>query len=290
MSVNLPNNLYAILQSFLTLATTLNLSRTTRALQITRQSVRRHIVQMEELAGTKLFSYRNNQFSLTADGIRWQREVELVLEQTRMLFDAPTSLIDGMPTVNLTLPGDDNYFYAQQHPIVRIWDETAVPLIREGFEAWSLGASSLEHPAMQGIRPYLVVYRQLKEDWVYTEIGEKSSYASWLRSSLSRSAVGRTYLDDILNTKADRFLLLAHTSVSRTGTPWYGHVSTKLPREKMGDLVPVNYQRLVLPCHFPDRSPAIAVLIARTNRIDIAGLDPADYLRMPPKELMEFEI
>ncbi len=284
-----PANLYPILRSFLRLAETLNLSKTTNGLQITRQSVRRHIDQLEELTGSRLFTHEHNQYGLTAAGSRWMSEIANLIEQIDILFGASSKMINGLPSVKIQI-SDGHHFFAQQHPVVHVWNDSTPPLIRRGLEAWAIGQSALDHEAMRVIRPYLLVYRQLKSEWVCTEVGENSSYATWLGSTWAKSALGQAYDDDPIKSQADHFMLKAHAMVSRTGAPWYDHISTKFPRQESGELVPVNYQKLVLPCHFPNGSPAVAVLVARTDKVCIEGLDSSDTPVTPPEELMEFDI
>ncbi len=286
---HMPANLYRILRSFLTLAETLNLSKTTKALQVTRQSVRRHIDWLEDQTGCRLFTYEHNQFGLTSAGSSWMSEVSNLLDQTELLFGASSTLINGLPSVHFKIT-DDHQFFAQQHPVVKVWNDKTPPLIKRGLEAWVLSQSALDHQAMQVIRPFLLVYRQLRSQWVCTEVGEKSSYATWLGPTWARSAVGQAYDDDPIKSQADQFMLRAHAAVSRTGFPWYDHISTKFPRRESGELVPVNYQKLVMPCHFPDGSPAVAILVARTDNVTIEGLDPKDIPVTPTEEKMEFDI
>lgn len=285
----IPGHIYSILRSFLTLAETLNLSRTTKELKITRQSVRRHIAQLEEQVGDRLFATEHNEYALTPAGARWKSEISNLLEQMHTLFGPSTTLVKGLPLVNIQV-SDNHRFFAQQHPAVDVWKESTPPLIRKGLEVWALSQSALDHEAMQVVRPYLLVYRQLKNEWVCTEVGDKSSYATWLGSTWAKSAIGQTYEDDPIKSQADAFMVKAHHMVSQVGAPLYYHISTKFPRSEFGELVPVNYQKLVLPCRFPNGSPAVAALVARTDKISIEGLSSSDIPVTPQEELMEFDI
>ncbi len=62
--------MFEMLRSFTTLASTLNLSRAVIALGSTRQTVRRHIQQLEELRGEQLFEVHDRQYVLTEAGSR----------------------------------------------------------------------------------------------------------------------------------------------------------------------------------------------------------------------------
>ena len=284
-----PGHIYSILRSFLTLARNLNLSRTTKELNITRQSVRRHIDQLEEQVGARLFKMEDNEYCLTPAGKRWMSETANLLEQMDTLFGSSTTLVNGLPLVNIQV-SEDHRFYAQQHPAVDVWANSTPPLIKKGLEVWVLSQGALDHHTMEVIRPYLLVYRQLKEEWICTEVGDRSSYATWLGSTWAKSAIGQTYEDDPIKSQADAFMVRAHRKVSQVGAPLYYHISTKFPRREFGELVPVNYQKLVLPCRFPNGSPAVVTLVARTDKISIEGLSSSDIAVTPQEDLMEFDI
>jgi hypothetical protein len=60
--------LFEMIRSFTTLARTLNLSHAVEELNSTRQTVRRHIAQLEELRGERLFDVINRRYELTEAG------------------------------------------------------------------------------------------------------------------------------------------------------------------------------------------------------------------------------
>ena len=286
---NLPSNLYSVLQSFVTLAQTLNLSKTTERLDITRQSVRRHIDWLEQKTDAQLFTYEHNQYGLTPAGEQWLTEAANLLDQADLVFGASSSMINGLPLVHVEI-AEDHHFYAQQHPIVDVWKDDTPPLIKRGLEAWVTGHGAIDHDALKTVRPYLVAYRHLNDQWICTEVGELSSYASWLVSTWARSYIGRAFGADPIQSPADQFMLRAHRTAERNGAPWYDHICTRYTRGDSDELLPVNYQKLVLPCRFPDNSPVMAILVARTNNISIFGLEPSQIAPMPAEDLMDFDI
>ena len=66
--------MFEMLRSFTTLAETLNLSHAVVLLGSTRQTVRRHIQQLEEMRGEALFEVHDRQYVLTDAGDRSVRE------------------------------------------------------------------------------------------------------------------------------------------------------------------------------------------------------------------------
>jgi len=286
----LPATLYDVLRSFSVVARTLNIAHAAKELPITRQTVIRHISELEDYLGYKLFELVNRQYVLTKKGADFVIPVNLLLNQTHFLFRESSANVNGLSAVKAHIE-EDYWFYAQRHTLVDVWSK-APPLIQHGLTAWMQGKALLYDEAMRKIAPYLVVYRRNKDDWICVEIGEKSSYASWLGADWARSAIGLSFDDDPIKSDADKFLLVAHENVARTGSPWYEHISTKFSRMEGGERVPINYQKLIIPIQFPSGDPAIAVLIARTNSVDINinGEQLEDMLLMPDTDLMEFDI
>ena len=62
--------LHEMIRSFTTLARTLNLTHAVKELGTTRQTLRRHIAQLEELKGVDLFVVKDRQYQLTEEGSR----------------------------------------------------------------------------------------------------------------------------------------------------------------------------------------------------------------------------
>ena len=63
-----PALLYEMIRSYTTLARTLNLSHAVDELGITRQTLRRHIAQLEQVRNESLFSVKDRRYELTPAG------------------------------------------------------------------------------------------------------------------------------------------------------------------------------------------------------------------------------
>lgn len=286
-----PSTLYDILRSFTTLATTLNLSETVEKLGVTRQTVRRHINTLEELKGVSLFELRNRSYTLTDAGAQCLLEAEAILDQTESwLYDRSRRSRAKGALERITYTDDLGYsFHAQQHHLGRLWVD-APPLLRRSFEAWSRAALQLEHPEMEVIKPYRLVYRRLQNSWLCVEIGESSSYATWLGWEWAKSAIGRFSQDDPAGTEFDNFMSQAYHGVFETGSARLDHIAGMIPHSRNGVAFPFRFQRLLIGCVFPDGEPALALVVARTNRVEISGFDLREVPEMPAEFLMEEEI
>ena len=277
-----------MLRSFVALGRNLNLTKSVAEIDVTRQTIRRHINDLEKLKGEKLFTLTDRQYALTEQGEVSLAKAENLLDRSASWFDASESFYKGMSNVALDI-GDNRWLFKQQHPLNRVWSK-APPLLKRGLKDWGLAKGQLDDPAYDEIRPYVMVYRVYRDDWLCVEVGNSSSYATWLGEKVAKSSIGRNFAKDVAFAKVDHYLLNAYQFAVETGSHWYDHICASIPREPGGDPEPVNYQRLVSACTFPDGEPAALVLCARTNNLDIPGMAPEKFTKMHEREVMEFAI
>lgn len=279
--------LFELLRSYTALARTLNLSKAVRELGSTRQTVRRHIHLLEERKGEALFRLEDRQYHLTEAGKRSLREAEELLARSEAWLDNRSDHVNGL--FHLAF-GDDaeSPYYLQQHPLSRLWVDSS-PLLQEGFQSWARSKGELESPEFAAIRPYVMVFRRLEEDWICVEIGNKSSYATWYGWRWERSSVGRGVADLPGGTNFANLLAQPFQDVRAQGGVRLDHVHTCLADETGENMVPISYQRLLMGLRFPDGSFALAALIDRTHSIDIAGLAPKKAKSMPKEFIMKIE-
>jgi len=284
----IPAGFTEMLRSFVALARSLNLSQTVETLGITRQTIRRHLSALEELRGEKLLVLDAQRYRLTAAGETSLRMAESVLRHSRRWAGSSTGQLGGLSHAVVQYP-NGGWFYAQQHPLNNVW-KLAPPLLMVGLEAWATCRGELESEALTSIRPYMIVYRRRSGEWLCVEVGEKSSFTTWLGLAWAKSAIGVPVHEDPVHSDADQFLLEPFDHVSVFGGVWYDHVSTQFAREKDGEPIPANYQRLVFASAFPDGSQAVVSLVARTNNLAIEGIDTSSIPPIPPNLLMEEDI
>ena len=280
--------LFDMLRSFTTLARTLNVSKAVRILGSTRQTLRRHIDILEEVRGEKLFEVKDRQYGLTEAGSRSVQEAETVLARGEAWLAGRNQNIDGLALVKYD-DGQGYSYYAQQHPVPRLWRD-GPPLLQHGLQAWVPGHAQLEHRSMKKITPYLNVYRKHKNSWLCVHVGEQSSLARWLGPVWVKSAIGCVLEDDLMSSGADRYAIEAYDRISREGNIRLDHIFVRLPRKEAGIPQPGSYPRLLLSCVFPDGRSAVATLTAITNQIDISGLGLKDLPTTPENVLMDFDI
>ncbi len=280
--------LFELLRSYTVLARTLNLSKAVRELGSTRQTVRRHITLLEEHKGEALFRLEDRQYYLTEAGKRSLREAQDLLARGQAWLDNCSDHINGLYHLAFD-EGADHPYYLQQHPLSRLWIDSS-PLLQEGFQSWAKSKGELESSEFAAIRPYLMIFRRLDDDWICIEIGNKSSYATWYGWQWERSSVGRGIADLPGGTGFANLLAQPFHDVRAQGGVRLDHIHTRLGDGSGENLVPISYQRLLMGCRFPDGSFALAVLIDRTHNIEIEGLDPEKAQSMPQEFIMNTEL
>ena len=277
-----------MLRSFVTLGQTLNLSETVTLTGFSRQTVRRHINELEKAKGVSLFHPSSQRYQLSEAGSDALSEAEDILTNCQNWISNNSQSDHGLARINYTM-GESDWFRAQRHPVNLVWS-LAPPLLQRGLKDWAQAGGYIDHRALRKVRKYNLLYRRREDNWICIEVGRKSSYATWMGWSHAFSSIGR---DLSLNPKfkeADDYLVSAYDCADKEGGHWYDHVSARFPTADGGVSKVVNYQRLVSACRFPDGSPVISVLVARTNSISIDGLPPEILTMMPQEQCMEFDI
>ena len=163
-------------------------------------------------------------------------------------------------------------------------------MLQRGLLAWSNARFQIEDPALEPLKPYLLLYREYQSTWFCVSVGEKSSYASWHDWTRAKSAIGQPVTESPAGPEIRQFVTHAYTQVFHGGGARLDHIFARLSREKDGPLLPVSFQRLLMSCSLPDGGPVLASLVARTHRLDIPDLSPDKITSMPKELVMEFDI
>ncbi len=277
-----------MLRAFVCMSQTLNLSKACKALNATRQTVRRHITELEEAKGGKLFKVVDRQYQLTTLGQESLEGAKSILRDVDA-WTGQSALTkqssDGMEASRYA-SADGLMFHSQQHPISKIASNGS-PLLKGAFAAWGKAGTRVEDEAMKGIRPFTVLYRKSADGWIFVDIGERSAYAEWFGWTWSKSAVGKLMQDDNVGDEFNEFIAGAYTRIFNEGGVRLDHLIAHLPKTGFSDLVPVTFHRLLLGCVFPDGSPGLLVLVVITGDVEIDAVKPEDLPQMPEDFLMD---
>ena len=279
--------LHEMIRSFVTLARTLNLSHAVKELGSTRQTVRRHITQLEAAKGVELFTVEDRQYQLTEAGKNALPEALTLLARANTWLNSNVSHVSGLQRLSTGLPSGWS-FDQQQHPLSKIWTLES-PILREALRSWAMSGGNIESENMAHVRPYLIVYRHTSAGWICVEFGERSFYVNWFGWTKARSSVGKSLGTMPGGEDFARMLEEPFHDVQTTQSARLDHVHTQVPREAGGPLHPVNYQRLMMGGQFPDTSLALFALVEPTIDIEINGLDPGKIVAPTPDIMLNFD-
>lgn len=275
--------LFEQMKSFVSLAATLNLSQTVRDLRSTRQTVRRHIALLEEARGEALFSLTDRRYSLTLAGKTSLREAKELISRGEAWLNNASGHIDGL--FHLTSKHVTGFtYYLQQFPLSKLWKSTS-ELLPFGLRCWANAGGKIEAKSFKALRRYLMIFRQVGDDWVCVEVGDESSFATWYGWDRGRSSVGHGIANLPGGNGFANLLLQPFEETRVTEGLRLDHIHTRIKAPDTDELIPISYERLLMGCFFPDGSPAIAALVNRTHDINIEGLSD-DVTRSMPADLI----
>ena len=220
----------AMLRAFVCMSRNLNLSKTCEELGATRQTVRRHLNDLERIKGEQLFEVTDRQYRLTPQGeacLDGAKSLIIHLDAWSGQNSLTKNFSEGLESSRF-LDADGLEFLSQQHPVSKI-ALNGLPLLKRAFVAWGNAETQIEHTAMESIRPFSVLYRKGPAGWVFVDIGEHSAYAKWfgwarktLATSLTNSSQGHipvftmkvvfgSITFSLISRKREAILFLSHS-------------------------------------------------------------------------------
>lgn len=280
-----------MLRAFVCLAETLNLSAAARKLGVTRQTLRRNLTDFETLRGAPLLVLKERRYALTEAGEDSLAEAQAILAWCDSLQGGGRHSIrrvNGFERSHYVAEDGCSHF-AQQHSLGTLASR-GLPILQRMFAAWGQSLARLDHPDMDRLRPYMVVFRRTGRSWIFADVGERSAYARWFGQAYARSAMGTAFDGDQAGDAYNAFISHAYREVHDGGAIRLDHLHVHLPRGGDGHLSPVSFQRLLAGCVLPDGSQALAMLAAITNRIDIPALGGRPVPRMPDELVMDADL
>lgn len=276
-----------MLRAFVCLSRHLNLSKASDELGTTRQTVRRHITDLEVILEQKLFEVVDRQYELTSFAIEALDDAKallLKLDAWAGQSSLKKNTSGGLEKLQFT-DTEGRVYYSQQHPVSQI-AMNGLPLLKKAFAAWGNAETQIEHAAMEEIKPYTVLYRKGPAGWVFVHIGKESAYARWFGSTVSKSAIGKLITEDDAGAEYDEFTAGAYSRIYDEGGVRLDHILAHLPRDG-GEPEPGTFQRLLLGGVFPDGTPGLIILAVITEQVEIDALSDADRPQMPADFIMD---
>lgn len=280
MRTKLPTNAIALLECFLFIAETPNISQAAKAMRISRVTLQSRLKQLEKLCGYELLELdSHNRYKLTPRAENWVQEVKVWLRRGEDIFSLTDERKGGLLRSLSQPDGED--FYSQQHPLSALWEHDA-PYLRSMFEDWVRAKAQYDNPALAKVRENSFMARLRDNEFVIMEIGKKAAIINWLGKDWCLSAIGQPLSSTAISTKADEVLTYAYRQVIMQGSPWYDHVSMEMPRPIKGTQERAYYRRLILPCKLPDGSPVIASVVELSDNLVIGDLEVSSNSQPKP--------
>lgn len=280
-----PALLFEMIRSFVTLASTLNLSHAVKDLNSTRQTVRRHIASLEAAMGGALFAVDDRRYQLTDMGESVLPDAKDILARGITWLRGQTSSKGHLQKLRAHV--EDWDFYQEQQPLGRIWKDQSI-LLRETLRAWAISSGQIEAETFRHVRPFLIIYRRSGAGWICVEFGEKSAYVNWFGLDFARSSIGRSLGQMPAGEEFSHLIYQAFDEAESKQIARLDHVFTRMPVGHSHENVPVAYQRMILNGFFPDGSPAVMSLVHPVQDLNISGLDISGVEGLLPMELPDF--
>lgn len=278
----------AMLRAFVSMSRSLNLSKTCQELGATRQTVRRHINDLETIKGEKLFTVEDRKYQLTAAGrasIDGAKNILLNLDTWAGNSALTKQINDGLEASRF-IDDDGRGFFSQQHTVSKIAVD-GLPLMKKALAAWGASKTQIEDDAMLEIRPYTVLYRKGPMGWVFVDVGPESAYARWFGWKWSKSAIGKLNEDDNVGDEYNEFVSGAYSRIYNEGGVRLDHIYAYLPKDNGTSLEPVTFQRLLMGCVFPDGTPGLTLLAVITKRVEIEAIAGKELPDLPDNLIMD---
>jgi len=278
--------LFEMIRSFSKLAKTLNLSHAVQELSSTRQTVRRHIDNLEEIKGEKLFEVVNRQYELTEAGRNALPEAEQILARGHAWLRGQLSGADGMMRISFSNSDGWEYFQEQQQ-MNEVWSAKS-KLLRTAIACWAKSGGDLESEHMKAVRPYFLVYRDTPSGWICVEVGEKSFYSAWWGWAEARSSIGRSLGQFPGGEEFAKIMDTPFREVQNNHSLRLDQVATRVPRVPGGEPVSLCFQRLLMGARMPDGSFALVTVVDRSEKVTVSGLDQGWIDDMPADAKVNF--
>ncbi len=243
-----PNLLFEMLRSFVELANSLNLSRATEVTGITRQTLKRHISNLEELRGAPLFDLIDRRYVLTSEGEAALPEAKALLERSVAWVRAEEPLVEGLQKVETP----DGLYSSRQLPLRALWETEGT--CTATYDAWSAARGVLGDVALDRFRSRLVVFRPLGDEWVCVSLGAESVLARMIGSTRAASAVGMPLSLIFKGFGCLEWIENLFSSVSASS-------DVRLDRVRMRASIcgeSIDFMRLSMLIRFPDGSTGVA--------------------------------
>lgn len=274
-----------MLRSFASLARNRILTESVMELGLTRQTIRRHITQLEDMLGCTLLVSGPGGYELTEEGRTHLRTAR------RLLLDAGNWILSqhggegGLHVLNMKM-AKGGYVCIRQKPLSEV-RRIGTKVIRSGFEGWLASGGALDHPACKAIMDTVVLFRPEGDDLLCIHVGERSGFAFWYGSTSMTTSIGTAVNSGLIDNQSAPVTSDIYNQVMMQGSARYDHVAARLARPPHGEMIPIRYQRLLLGFHDEIGRPYLAMMSVITDAVDLDPPPPFETGGNSPHLIME---
>jgi len=249
-----------------------------KSLGISRDRVRANLVRLKTILNYDAPLVRAGR--LTGDGKKLLSRIRANLytfdqELDAIYYDSATT--------------EDMSWASQRHPVYMLEDQgRCAPIIFHAWRAWREGGSDLDGAGMAALMPWALAFRKWDDGWMLLEVGERSSFASWLGLDRARYAKSEVRKASLTGSVSHRETAKVYNDVGTWGAPIFHHVQACIRRFPDSANEWISYQRLVLPIKWGD-DRGLVVFVVRTNDIIIDALSDSERHPMPADLVMDYD-
>jgi hypothetical protein len=147
--------------------------------------------------------------------------------------------------------------------------------------SWVDAESNIDDSTMDGIKDFLIIFRDTSSGLICCHMGDQASYGVWFGKDVAKKVVGLPAKRDFAFDNYNLFSDNAYRGVLRDGGFRIDHIHGEFPRPGFTEPQPLTLQRMMAVISFPDKTKGLAILIVLTNRVTIDDMPNECHNRLP---------
>lgn len=241
--------LYGYIGSFVKLAYVGDVNLAAEALSVTRQTVKRHIVELEDLLDAQLFDVVASKSRLTSLGNLW-------LPRAQELMDVASAFLRRKTSANAA--------YLSTHiPLRHLFNgDDCSPDLRELAYAWKRSDFKLNSDEILPFLDRCIVYERQNGRWYTRSMGENAAFSQWFGKEEAQKSVGQPISDIATSEELYGEVNYLLDRVYTQGGLFLTEVACALGKPGHDQRVPVMYQRLMAELVDESGRPVVVSMIS----------------------------
>lgn len=226
------NLLFGYVRSFVRLAYLGDVNIAAKELGVTRQSIKRHIHELENLLECELFSHIGSPSRLSERGVLWMPRAQEFIELSGVFLNRR-----GVAKAE---------YQSTQLPLRMLMrDSSNSALLRAVANYWMQGNQATTGPEFTKFAEHTIIYERQSGTWAAKVIGVKSAFCQWFGPEIAKSSEGKTVAEMATGSDLRDEVSFLLDGVYTRGGLHFSEVSCKLQRPNVDGRVPVLFQRLL---------------------------------------------